>query len=567
MRITEISPRKIGIEEEWFEFTLQSDIPIDISNWKISNTKSTKTFLEKKDDLITPIGITMYTGSGSTVDENQLVFLLPKSTYFTWRKSPISLTDSGGTIQILNADNEILDEISYPDTKIGTQDGEVYSEIWNRKSDTEVFPLIYRTNDSSLRHTKGIENDEYPASTEDIEFFISEISPDRDTEIGSDFIELFIQSANTSPINLRYLEVKHNGTPLMFLDSDFWAETGDFIVIQTNGNSTGFINSLNPYFISTDKKDGISAGSGNVEVILYSGTSREKTEDFVCWKNGDLSDTETIRVEKNVLAKNWSGDCIDISKLISNESIARNTSYIDTNTKDDFFRHFNGSFGQENISQNHTPIAKIEVQGGLKIFKGSLNFTGDKSTDPDGTQDIEAYLWQVNGVSCPDENANWHWKNNCEMESVRINPDRIYFDELGTYAVSLTVTDFSGTIDTTTVTIEVTEEGINPFYLGSGSASSAFSQATKKWLEKELSQSQKNILPVYDSSYGKASDDFFADFLIHVDIEKLQNVVFSQTLSHFHSYEPPVIPLFQRDKFSEKQKHLIAKNIGFIFLE
>lgn len=567
--ITEIAPHKIEDEEEWFEFSVEADGLVDMSNWQVSNTKSTKTFFEKKGYLVIPETYTgsgtSYTGSGLVADSSDLLVEINGTAIFYWTKSPVSLANGGGTVQILDGDKNLLDKISYPDTKSGTSSGEKYAEIWNRKNQSEVFPLLYRTNDSSLRHSRGTENFSYPASVQDIELLISEISPDRDSEKGNEFIELFVKSTTDDIANLKYLEVKHNGTPLIYVDHDFEVEEGDFVVLKLDENQPSVTRKTNPHQISTNKRDGISAGSGTIEVILYSGTSLEDTEDFICWKDGDLSQTESNRVDKNILAENWSGDCIDISKLISNESIGRETTYPDTNTKNDFFRHFNGSEGLSNDIQNQAPIAQIEVQGGKKIFKGYLNFTGDKSSDPDGEKDLESYEWRVNGKTCPSETATWHWYKDCEEQFKKINPDKIYFDEVGIYAISLTVTDFSGAIDTESVEIEVTESGIDPFGLSSaGSAgSSAFSKSIEKWLEQELEDIPKNKSSKTVSL--SEEDHFFDNFIASQNQQSNQNQEVVNYDFLWENIEPP--PFMQYEKFDSDQKSRIKKNIGFIFLE
>jgi hypothetical protein len=565
--ITEIAPHRIEDEDEWFEFVLRAEGLVDMKNWKVSNTKSTKTFSEKKDLLQVP---QLYTGSGtSQVDEeNDLLVDVSGEAILYWIKSPVSLANGGGTIQVLDEENNILDEISYPETKSGTLDGEAYAEIWNRKNSHEVFPLFYRKNDGSHRHSKGMKNFSEPVSSHDIELLISEISPDRESEKGTEFIELFVSSVLGDTANLRYLEIKHNGTPLISVDHDFEVREGDFIVLKLDGNPPSIVKKTNPHQISTNKRDGISAGSGTVEVILYAGTSWETTEDFACWKNGELSQIERERVDKNISADHWIGECIDIENMISNESIGRKTELPNTNTKNDFFRHFNGSEGLPNDTQNQAPIAHIQIQGGRKVFKGYINLTGDQSTDPDGENDIQLYEWRIDGKTCPDADDSWFWYKQCDEQFSKTNPDKIYFDAVGTYTISLTVTDFSGMSNTVSTEIEVTEHGVDPFGLRtSGSAgSSAFSESVQQWLKQESmdistkNSSQKNqLLGEYD--------DFFDDFLMHQEMFSEDVSPTPTPLPDFLWNEPAPLPLKKRQMFNAEQKSRIAKNVGLIFVD
>ena len=345
VKITEIAPINLGANTEWFEFTIEGNEAVDITDWKISNGGTPKTFGDNKADLVLGQGGQQLSGQVMadtdgrvretstaekiTLPADRLIFLPTASenrAWFYWQKSPVGLTDGGGTIEILDENGQVLDSITYEAAKSGTKDGIGYAEIWNRhetKPDT-LYPLIVENYD-----TRGTPNPAPPTFPDDIELLISEVSPDRnDPQEAIDFIELFIPSSNEDPVNLKYLEVKHNGTPLLFIENDSWVDVGNFIVLKIDGNPPAIPGASNQIYKTTP---GISAGSGTVEVILYSGTSwepknvggtMEKMEDFLCWKNGDLSQTEQDRVDKNV-PNNWNGECVDISKLIRNESIAR----------------------------------------------------------------------------------------------------------------------------------------------------------------------------------------------------------------------------------------------------
>ena len=504
VKITEISPISIGSDSEWFEFSVSSDAGIDLSEWKISNGKTTKKFsdhrsklqfgtgvesLAGKTKILT--GVDFSSGSGFVVDgysgsgfsetfaDDSLVFLPKSRAWFWWEPSPIAISDSGGILKILDADDKVLDEISYPKTKFSTKSGKKFSiEIWNRKAD-DLFPLIFREEDVKFPHSRGNKNFEIPTPANEVELLISEVSPKNQD---ADFIELFVKSAVSGVANLKYLKIKHNGSTIFFSESDFFVQEGDFIIVDFDEKPSEISSSGKIHRVSAS--GGISAGSGTVEVLIFSETSRETTEDFVCWKKSSLSSAESARVSKNV-PQNWSGDCVEISEMIKNESIARKTSLPDSNTKNDFFRHFNGSWAMENFPQNSPPTSKIKIQGAKRIHKTSLNFSGEDSFDPDGDHDLKSFLWTINGKSCFGD--GWRWKRGCD-DSFLQNPDRIYFEKSGNYKICLRVEDFSEDFDEFCDTISVIDGKIDVFGLG-GSPSSIFSRRmVENWLKVRVSQ-------------------------------------------------------------------------------
>ncbi len=601
VQITEISPHKIENEEEWFEFSVEGSQAIDISNWKISNGASVKkTFHSVKDQLHLGQGGEWlqgkssfldsngtirnewhYTGSGSsvTLSEDALILLPNPKAFLWWEKSPISLPNNGGTIQIVDEDDRILDEITYPEGSSGTRDGTTYADTWNRHSEkpNTLFPLTFHKENQTFPHSKGEENLASPTFPEEITLLISEISPKADDAI-FDFLELFVANAPIDGANLKYLEVKHNGTPLFFFDYDFIVQAGDFIIINFDNLPFSLHSIGNIHHISTDKKDGLSSGSGTVEIILYSGTAWEAREDFLCWQKDSLSQTESNRVERVIREQNWKGSCYDISDIITNESIARASFAIDSDTKNDFISHFNGSKGKENKLQNHPPQAKIVVQGARRIFKSSLNFTGDESNDPDGKHDLKNFLWKVNGTQCSGPEDGWYWTKECLEESTRQNPNSIQFSKRGEYTVSLTVTDFSGAEHTTQVIIEVTENGINPFGLSaSGGSSSAFDSSLRDWAKKEVQKKLKTPetksleVRTKGKNQYQASPDFFDTFLDHLPLDLLQKTPpeLAKEKEYFEKKYLVERPRyrFQRDRFTDKDRKLIAKNLGFIYLK
>jgi PKD repeat protein len=553
--ITEISPRRVNSLEEWFEFSLQSESPVDITDWVIFNDKSSRrVFGDFEDRLIIPNSLENLSGKTVIVDEDQnlsedfpadrLIFWPRDLEYFYWEKSPLSLPDGGGTIQILDDQGQILDEVIYPATKSGTVEGDKFAEIWNRDSGTptQVLPLVFRDNgDAAWRHTRGELNLRLPTPIDKFEILVSEVSLDRgEPQSEVDFIELYIKSTVPDRVNLKYLEIKHNGTSLILVNQDLWVQTGDFIVLQFDGNPPAIQPITNPIQISTNERDGLSSGSGTVELILYSGTSLEVTEDFFCWKDEKLSQTEQQRVEKNINLGHWQGACFEVSELIPNESVARFISYPDSNQVADWFRHFNGSEGEENNPQNQPPVARIRIQGSGKLSGTppfSVNPTGEDSTDPDGAKDLATFEWELNS----------------EVFSDRENPLNFKIEIAGTYTIKLTVTDFSGAQDMTELVVTV--------HRGGGVGNTDIKIEAEQWLQDiQLSATQAKD----ESAKEEAWVSFFKDFILvsgtdlPVLLEKSQPVL---------SFTPSVKPLFQRDQFTLTQRQRVGKNLGLIFLE
>jgi len=420
-----------------------------------------------------------------------------------------------------------------------------------------LFPLRYEQNRPTFLHSKGLPNFSPPTFPQDVQILFFESSPQRESALGPEFLEFFVVQTNENLANLKGLQMKFNGTRIFSFVSDFFVSPGEFLLLFLDGSSERIASLSSPYTLFTDKLSGLSAGSGTVELLLFSGTSWEQDEDFVCWQNGPLSQTEQNRVNQKITQGQWIGDCVDISNLIKNESVARVPHSLDTQKTQDFFRHFHGSPGQQNITVNNTPFARISVQGARRIYKTSLNFTGDQSFDPDGNHDLKSFLWNINGNSCPPENSGWKWLGDCIEESKKMNPGNIHFLSVGKYVVSLRVEDFSGSTHLDSVEIEVTEQGIDTFQMGFGGGEpSIFEESLKKWLEKEAEKTLPKNLS------GETSSDFFDDFINSIDLENLDFLPQPPTSSTFVS---PPQPLYARDRFTPEERGLMKKNLGLIF--
>jgi len=93
---------------------------------------------------------------------------------------------------------------------------------------------------------------------------------------------------------------------------------------------------------------------------------------------------------------------------------------------------------------NEPPTARAEASSTTPEVDTPVTFDGSGSTDPDGASDIDAYVWTFpGGLFGPDEKRG---------KTVTHE-----FDSTGSVDVTLEVTDRSGAVDTTTITLEVQE--------------------------------------------------------------------------------------------------------------
>ena len=93
---------------------------------------------------------------------------------------------------------------------------------------------------------------------------------------------------------------------------------------------------------------------------------------------------------------------------------------------------------------NEPPTARAEASSTTPEVGAPVTFDGSDSTDPDGASDIDSYVWTFpGGLFGPDE-----------KRGTTVTHE---FDSTGSVDVTLEVTDRSGAVDTTTVTVEVQE--------------------------------------------------------------------------------------------------------------
>lgn len=400
-----------------------------------------------------------------------------------------------------------------------------------------------------------------------------EVAPTRDI----DGVEIVAQEDG----DWENIELRHNGTRIFFTDQPLSVVDGDrFWIslesekIQDSPERWSNTSVLHPdgrtFQWESSSRNNLNSSSGTLEMRQHVETPWEReivagTEitDFVCWAASTLSVTEASRMSHHT--ENWDGRCVSVAELITNESFARTELSADSDKAMDWWRHFNGSPGTENVVTNQAPIARIKVQGTARVHETSLNLTGyDKadpentSIDPNGDHDFLTWAWSVDGKNCGDYAVDgWEWRatrvgdRTCAEESVRANPDRIYFNFTSQefFDVTLEVSDYSGARSSVTVKLNR-----DPFNVGG--SRNVFDASLKKWLARELKKAPRKV--VAEGMSFREDDNFFDDFLAVVDWTKLPEI---EVLSII----PVEIPLRAREKIPPEVRARARKNIGLIF--
>jgi hypothetical protein len=432
VHITELSPIAIG-EPEWFEVEVFADATIDFTNWIIRQGTSEISFsnlvlanggqcLAGKSTSLPETGLVkseQLNGTDFTFSEEAFVFLSADEKLpllFIGNPSPVGLPDDGGTLEIVNENDEVLATATWEKTKRGTNNGFAWGEIWNW-GETKYWP--WKSFENAPTHTRGKENKETPAFPEELEMQINEIAPNRKDDF--DFLEILIKNIPEGK-RLPPWNIKHNGTELFAGGGELISENDQITLFLSSekiaDDPVRYVNRTYSNDISSQKiwesstKNGLNKTSGTLELNIWTDTSWEQNEDFVCWAKDELPEAEQTRLESH--AKDWNGSCFKNENILPNESIARPVQSVDSNGTNDFFHHFNGSPQKENFPQNNPPIPKILVQGGKKIYETSLNITGldgeMATTDPDGMHDILSWKWEIEGESCGNyATDNWEW--------------------------------------------------------------------------------------------------------------------------------------------------------------
>lgn len=537
VQITEIAPHTLALQPEWFEFRVSGLETIDMTDWHISNgenkSKPFKDFME-----------TLTAGEGATATDNPFIFLSNQTAYFSFSPSPINLPNGGGTLQILAADAKILAELTYPKAKSRSTKDYEEREVWAWNEDFKTLnPVKVRAPEQiGFAHSRGKANPALATPANQFELLINEVSVDHDED---DFIEIYIPSG-PKQINLQYTEIKHNGTQIWYFEQPFRVQPESYLIFKVGTPNQG---KASEKIFHSNARDGLSGGSGTVEIIHHSGTSLETWGDTLCWQKSEMSETEKKRVQKFIEAKAWQGACVSIADLIPNESIARLLGTQNSHTKAEWFRHFNGSIGEENQTKNHVPQAVITLQGTKKavaVVPFLLNPTGENSSDPDGTKDLKSFEWKFDNMVISDE----------------VNPAGFYVETLGEHTLSLTVTDQSGASHTANQLIVGLEKGNRNTNHGSVKAQLAV-------INQILETARTNSV-----EQSKDSPNFWDAYMKRPSWNEalLQS---RQEVSTYPNYESPMSPVIEANLYEEgwvRQINLpkpvrkrLKKNLGILF--
>ena len=534
VEIISLSPILKNIETPWLKFSILNPGLFDIDGWTISNENESQFFMDHLEHL------TLISGGTSTAPGHYL------------------------------PDN--------PETPIVFE--------WN----TELLPIL-NSGVFSIKNEEAATLSQKQINTPQI--LISEISINHQE---NDFIELFVKECSET-FDAKFLEIKHNGTRLFFAENSLKIKESDFLTFDLISekiqeepvryrNTTIIRETGDSYSWESSSKNGLNGSSGTLELILFADTNweantanEEQTEDFICWEKESLSETEQNRLDKNI-PQNWQNECINISEIIPNESMARREPIDDRNLKSDFFRHFNGSPGKENISNNKPPIAKFYIQGSPNVTTSANLSAIDEenysngSYDPDGQHDLKNFLWEINGKSCGDFTIDgWEWKKSrngeslCDtinpekMEWIRENPDRIYFnfEKKSAFKITLTVEDYSGKVDEFSETITQT-------IISRSGSNGAFENSIKSWLKKEFVKGDLKKR-TYKIKNEYLLDGFFDEFILTISPKTLVSISFQKKELPLFDIPKTRTALFQREKYTKAQLKRIQKNIGLIFLD
>ncbi|NCP66831.1 lamin tail domain-containing protein [bacterium] len=533
VQITEIAPHTLANEPEWFEFEVTQKGEVDLSEWQLSNDKNKPKPFTDIIDKIMP-------GEGVQVTENPLVFALEGKGYFVFSPSPIGLPNDGGTLQILNGEGAILNQINYP--KAASRSTKDYEErevlVWDEPTKQLKTINVRAPHQVGFESSKGQKNPILATTSTEFRALINEVSVDSDV---ADFIEIKIASG-PEKINLQYTELKHNGTPLWYFEEAYFVSPGDILTFLIGTPDQG---KAGEHLFHSNKRDGLSGGSGTVELISFAGTSQETWMDTLCWQKKQLSETERKRVQKFIEAGQWKSECVSIENLVPNQSVARPIGGNDNQLNTDWFEHFNGSRGQENTTKNQAPKAIITLQGSKKsVAKVSflLNPTGEYSTDPDGPKDLKTFLWEFDQQFLSDQK----------------NPAGFYIETAGEHELKLTVTDQSGESHTAIETIVGIDPGGSNSNVGSAKAQLA---VVEQILQESLNENLKD----------QAQDDFFAVLLNRPQWkESLMAYHYESTAVDKTSLEIEMQDMYETDwprqiNLPKPVRQRLKKNLGLLF--
>ena len=270
VQITEITPHTLAHQPEWFEFRVSGTDTVDMTDWHISNGKN-------KPKPLADFIETLAAGEGASKTENEFIFDLNQTGYFSFSPSPIGLPNNGGIIQILDPAGQILSALDYP--KAASRSTKNYEErevlTWDEATQSLIPQPVRAPETPGYQASKGKANPPLPTQKAQFKAVINEVSVDHDE---TDFIEIFIVSG-PEKINLQYTELKHNGTSLWRFETPYLVSPGDYLVFRIGTPDHG---KVGHNVFHSNAREGLSGGSGTVEIINMSATSQENQIDVLC---------------------------------------------------------------------------------------------------------------------------------------------------------------------------------------------------------------------------------------------------------------------------------------------
>ncbi|PID70405.1 hypothetical protein CSB37_01805 [bacterium DOLZORAL124_38_8] len=537
-----IAPSTYNDQPEWFSVQIESEGAVDLSDWSISNGKTTKK-LSKLFSQIQYLEDEFTTNLAGTTHKNIIyptnrLFLLPKwnpktkkhTGIFYFQKSPVSLPDKGGTI-ILKNKTKILDEIQFPKSTKKTIQKQKFREIFvfknKRYTPLIAHPTKYRAEDILQSQTLS------PTNPSKYKLVVSEIAPTRINE--PDFIEILVQQAPEEGANIKYTAIKQNGSVLKFFPEDYLVHKGDFILIYFDRQNTA-LKKDNKHIFSAAKRSGLSRTSGTIEIVHAANTSQQELLQFFCWYRKELNKTESKR--KQTLSPNtvcWKHE------FLPQESFARDES------NNQFFSHPHGTPGQLNYLENIRNFRPRSVITKQSTTAHTINVTGDDSFDPNGDWDLIKFRWTWQLIS-PNQTQTIHTNSKKNPKSLRLEAHKKLSPEMCTqshYEITLSVTDQLGLSNQARTTFPLLWK--NKHCQIKTQTTDRTPKKRKKWKK-----------PTVSAATIWTETDFFADF---------------KKFGHRPKIITPPLPPFP--KFNSKaeelmtQYHLgpnqIRKNIGLYF--
>lgn len=441
--VLKAAPTSLGTTKEWFSLYIQSNSAIDLTDWSIRRGSHSK----KISDILHHI----HWNESHFPDGNLTSKLLdyiqyPADRFILFPRknnsneawlyegviylspSPITLPDSGGIIEILDDQNEVVSSFVYPKTKKGTRSGQKYAEIWHQDPSGEIFPLLtWESDDIPILQKNFVKH--RPTLPENLSIKISEISLNGGDQ--SDFIELYVAETPSEGANVRDLQVTQNGTEVLGIKEDLVVQTGDFIIIKFGDKSLNLKQSNQTHIFTGTGKQSLADSNGTLTVKLWSKTSWEIIEDFWCWKKPNTSPSNAMigRINK---AGSEQANCFGTQKSTTERmSWAKdflNPVQSPSDQEHEIKKHYLGSPGQINYWPNPInirPKAYIQVQS---ITNQTININGDNSYDYNGNYDIKSVDWTL-----LTENILDRREERKELLSYKLNPSTFHLDQLKSF--------------------------------------------------------------------------------------------------------------------------------------